>query len=218
MSDYYDLVLEGLDDAVYREIAKALEAMIEQINPVNKAQANGFIETEFDRLLHTADAYGKSTIYCTLEFAMTMLPDSAWVSDNMKDERWQNGFFTKYKQHNVIVLPQSFEDETNAKKVINPSLAYIIPTGADKPVKVAFEGDAQVKSFENRDWSTELQTYQKFGVATYLVNPGICVYDNTALSYDNIPMAVEDDDDNSVVGGDDNNASTPTEGNDVVTP
>ena len=87
--------------------------------------------------------------------------------------------------NNVVILPQSFEDDTNAKKVIDPSIAWIIPTGAEKPVKVAFEGSAQVKQFDNRDWSTEIQTYQKLGVATYLMNPGICVYINSSLSIDN---------------------------------
>ena len=106
-------------------------------------------------------------------------------SDNMKDQLWNNGAFAAYKGHTVVILPQSFEDETNAKKVIDPSIAYIIPTGTEKPVKVAFEGGAQVRSFENRDWSTEIQTYQKVGIATYLVNPGICVYENTSLTMDN---------------------------------
>jgi len=31
------------------------------------------------------------------------------------------------------------------RKHINPQNAYIIPGGASKPVKVAFEGSAQVK-------------------------------------------------------------------------
>ena len=140
-----------------------------------------------DRLLATADAYGKSTIYCTFEFAATMLPTGSWsaMSDNMKEQLWNNGAFTTYKGHTVVILPQSFEDETNTTKVIDPSICYIIPTGAEKPVKVAFEGQAQVKSFENRDWSTEIQTYQKLGVATYLVNPGICVYENSSLKMEN---------------------------------
>ena len=185
LNDYYSLVLEGMDEAVYREIAKSLKAAVEEIKEVNKTSQTSFVEHEMDRLIQTADAYGKSTIYCTFEFAATMLPSEAWASDRMKEQIWNNGYFTTYKGHNVIVLPQSFEDETNAKKVIDPSIAYIIPTGSDKPVKVAFEGGAQVKSFENRDWSTELQTYQKLGVATYMVNPGICVYENTSLTVDN---------------------------------
>lgn len=187
MNDYYSLVLEGLDEAVYREIAKALEALINNVPALQKVSHNGFDETKMDTLLQIADSYGgKSTIYCTFEFASKMLPASTGWSDAMKDEIWSNGYFATYKGHRVIILPQSFEDNIGmtdlyADKVIDPSLAYIIPTGAEKPVKVAFEGAAQVKSFDNRDWSTEIQTYQKLGVATYMVNPGICIYNNTAL-------------------------------------
>ena len=183
MNDYYNLVLEGMDEAVYREIAEALVATVDKIKPANKTVQTAFNEAAMDQLLMTADAYGKSTIYCTFEFASTMIPasDSGKWSDNMRDTIWNNGYFAVYKGHQVIILPQSFTDETNATKVLDPAYAWIIPTGAEKPVKVAFEGTAQVKSFDNRDWSTEIQTYQKLGVAAYMVNPGICVYKNTSL-------------------------------------
>ena len=186
MNDYYSLVLEGLDEKVYQEIARSMEALIDVVKQANKYKDNTWNETQFDRLLQTADVYGKSTIYCTFEFAATMLPADSWrYSEEMKNQAWNNGFFTNYKGHTVVILPQSFEDENNNKKIVNPQFAYIIPTGSEKPVKVAFEGGAQVKSFENRDWSTEIQTYQKLGVATYLVNPGICVYQNESLSKNN---------------------------------
>ena len=193
MSDVYDLVLEGLDEAVYREIAKALVAMAEdsEFNAYNKTSAAGFNEAEFDRLLATADAYGKSTIYCTYEFAAQIAPMNgnamnwAAMSDSMKEDRWNNGYFTRYKNHNMIVLPQSFENAKNAKKVIDPRYGWIIPTGAEKPVKVAFEGQTAVREHENADWSREIQTYKKLGVAVYNINPGICVYKNTALKVNN---------------------------------
>ena len=192
LNDYYSLVLEGLDEAVYREIAKSLEALIDNVPTLQKHVNAGFDESSMDRLLQIADSYGgKSTIYCTFEFASQMLPGTgsnyaAW-SDDMKNEVWNNGFFATYKGHRVIILPQSIEGNignttTHIGKVIDPSFAYIIPTGAEKPVKVAFEGSAQVKSFDNRDWSTEIQTYQKLGVAAYMINPGICIYQNTSLS------------------------------------
>ena len=198
MNDYYSLVLEGMDEAVYREIAKALEALVSNVPSLQKTAQGSFNEGEMDKLLQIADSYGgKSTIYCTFEFAATMLPATTVASgggvttnwggwsDAMKDEIWNNGYFATYKGHRVIILPQSFEDNVGDKgyadKIIDPSFAYIIPTGSEKPVKVAFEGAAQVKSFDNRDWSTEIQTYQKLGVATYMINPGICIYQNTAL-------------------------------------
>ena len=183
MNDYYSLVLEGMDEAVYREIAEALKTTVQKVPARNRTVQTSFRENVMDQLIMTADAYGKSTIYCTFEFAATMIPaDSSHWSDGMKEEIWNNGYFATYKGHQVIILPQSFTDETNAEKVLDPSYAWIIPTGAEKPVKVAFEGAAQVKSFDNRDWSIELQTYQKLGVATYMVNPGICVYQNTSLT------------------------------------
>ena len=183
MNDYYSLVLEGMDEAVYREIANALVATVGNIKPANKTVQTSFNEAAMDQLLMTADAYGKSTIYCTFEFAATMIPawDSGKWSDDMRNQVWNNGYFASYKGHQVIILPQSFTDETNSTKVLDPSYAWIIPTGAEKPIKVAFEGGAQVKSFDNRDWSTEIQTYQKLGVAAYMINPGICVYQNTNL-------------------------------------
>jgi hypothetical protein len=117
-----------------------------------------------------------------------MLPaDASKWTDNMKEDIWNNGYFATYKRHRVIVLPQSFEDATNAMKVLDPRYAYIIPTGAEKPVKVAFEGQTAVREHENADWSREIQTYKKLGVAVYNVNPGICVYKNTTLAQSNAP-------------------------------
>ena len=103
-----------------------------------------------DRLIQVADAYGNAAIYCTYEFAATMIPDQNWVSDAMKDQKWNNGYLGNYKGHRVIVLNQSFEDDTNSTKVIDPAYAWIIPTGGnDKPVKVAFEGQTIVNEFVN---------------------------------------------------------------------
>lgn len=146
MADVYDIVLEGMDEAVYKEIANALMSTVAELGTYNKVtDASTFNEAQFDKLLMVADTYGKASIYCTFEFAATMIPQTGWVSDNMRDRRWNQGYLGDYKGHQVIVLPQSFEDETNAMKVIDPSYAWIIPTGSEKPVKVAFEGSAQVK-------------------------------------------------------------------------
>ena len=99
----------------------------------------------------------------------------------MKEQKWNNGYIANYKGHNVIVLPQSFEDETNTTKVIDPSYAWIIPTGADKPVKIAFEGQTIVDEYTNADRSREMQVYKKVGVAAIITN-NICVYRNTSLA------------------------------------
>ena len=136
-----------------------------------------------DRLIAIADAYGQSTIYCTYEFAVNMIPKEAWrYTEDMKSELWNTGRLASYKGKKVIILEQGFEDETNTTKVIDPSYAWIIPGGAEKPIKIAFEGDTLVKEIESQDdWSRDLQTYKKIGIAAIVYND-ICVYQNTALS------------------------------------
>lgn len=181
MADVLDIVMEGLDEAIYLEIERALVAAVTDLPAANKTTQTSFDEDEMDKLISIADSYGQSTIYCTYEFAATMVPSEGWISDNMKDQKWNNGYLANYKGHRVIVLPQSYEDETNAKKVIDPSYAWIIPTGAEKPVKVAFEGQTMVREFENHDWSREIQIYKKVGVGAIITN-NICVYQNTSLT------------------------------------
>ncbi len=176
-----DIVMEGLDEAIYKEIAKALISSIDTMQPANVHSQSGFSESEMDKLIAVADAYGNATIYCTYEFAATMVPSTGWVSDEMRNQMWNNGYLANYKGHRVIVLPQSFEDETNTTKVIDPKYAWIIPTGAEKPVKIAFEGETLVDERANRDWSREIQVYKKLGVATIVTN-NICVYTNTDLT------------------------------------
>ena len=177
-----EIVMEGLDEAIYKEIAKALIAAINEMPTANVHEQAGFSENEMDRLIAVADAYGNATIYCTYEFAATMVPSEGWVSDNMRDQRWNNGYLANYKGHRVIVLPQSYEDETNTVKVIDPAYAWIIPTGGnDKPVKVAFEGQTLVDERKNDDWSRDVQVYKKMGVGAIITN-NICVYINTSLS------------------------------------
>ena len=176
-----EIIMEGLDEAIYREMAKALIAAVTSLQSTNKTTQTGFVEAEMDKLLAIADSYGKAEIYCTFEFAATMVPSSGWVSDQMRNDKWNNGYLGNYKGHRVIILPQSFEDETNTKKVLDPSYAWIIPTGSgEKPIKVAMEGQTIVDEYVNKDRSREIQVYKKIGVGAKITN-NICVYKNSQL-------------------------------------
>jgi len=180
-ADVLDIVMEGIDECIYIEIEKQLHGAAQNIQASNKVSKNSFVEADMDRLIGIADSYGKSAIYCTYEFAAQIVPQSGWVSDEMRNQKWNNGYLANYKGHNVIILPQSYEDEGNTVKVIDPSYAYIIPVGAEKPVKIAFEGGTIVDEYTNYDRSREVQVYKKVGVRAVFSN-AICVYQNTSLT------------------------------------
>lgn len=176
-----EIIMEGLDEVVYEEIAKALIGGISQLPAANKVTHTGFDEAKMDKLIAVARAYGEPAIYCTYELAAKILPVSDWVSSEMKNERNAQGYISQYKGNRIVILPQSFTDETNATKVIDPSYAWIIPTGGnDKPVKIAFEGQTIVDEYTNYDRSREIQVYKKLGVVAMMTN-NICVYEDSSL-------------------------------------
>ena len=176
-----EIIMEGLDEVVYEEIAKALIGGINQFPQANQVSHTGFDEAKMDKLIAIARAYGEPAIYCTYELAAKILPVSDWVSNDMKNERNAQGYISQYKGNRIVILPQSFTDETNATKVIDPSYAWIIPTGGnDKPVKIAFEGQTIVDEYTNYDRSREIQVYKKLGVVAMMTN-NICVYEDSSL-------------------------------------
>ena len=170
------IVMEGMNELIYREIAAALMASINQLPSANRVATNGFDENGMDRLISVASAYGSPTIYCTREFAVKMVPADGWISDEMRNQRWNVGYLANYKGVPVVILPQSFTDETNARKIIDPGYAWVIPNGGEnKPVQVAFEGTAHMRERENEDWSRDMQVYQKVGVGVVMTN-NLCSY------------------------------------------
>lgn len=181
-SELLQVILDGMDELIYREIGESLKASIGQLPQANRVAAAGFDEKAFDKLLTIAAAYGTPVIYCTYEFAVNMIPKEAWrYTEEMKSELWNTGRLAKYKQYQVVILEQGFEDGTNTTKVIDPGYAWIIPSGANnKPVKIAIEGDTLVDEFKGYDRSREIQVYKKVGVATMMTN-NICVYGDTSL-------------------------------------
>ena len=176
------IIMDGMDELIYKEVALALKSSINQLPPANRVAAAGFDEGAMDRLITIASAYGTPTIYCTYEFAVRMIPKDAWrYTEAMKNELWNTGRLASYKGYKVVILEQGFEDATNEKKVIDPGYAWIIPTGADsKPIKVAMEGNTIVDEYTNYDRSREIQVYKKVGVIAMLAN-NICCYCDTEL-------------------------------------
>lgn len=195
-NELIDIVNEGMGDAIYKEIAKALEAAVGTVTAetvdtatgkfkaINTVVTNKYDEAAFDKLIANVSAYGTPVIYCTYEFATTVHPEA--LSETMKDELWANGYFARYKGGvPMIILPQSFVDETNAMKVMDPRFAYIMPSNGRKPVMIASEGQTLVREAENHDWSREIQTYKKLGVAVDITSD-MALYVNTALKKSNV--------------------------------
>jgi len=182
-AELVNILYEGMDDLIFEEVGEALAEGMAQLPAAHKVASAGFDEAAFDALLNNAKMYGNVTIYCTNEFAVKMIPQEAWrYTEAMKDELYRTGRLSGYKGERVVILPNSYKNAFEQVKVIDPSLCYIIPSGADqKPVKIAFEGDLYTNEFENYDWSRDIHMYEKVGVVCMMDN-AIHVFQDTSLS------------------------------------
>lgn len=175
MAELLDVLTEALGEKLYLEIQKALVASFNapERPAANKYSGSGLVIDEFDKLINTVRAYGDSVnIYCTYAFASKLYNMPGWaaavsnkISQRDLEDIRNQGYVGMYKGCNVIILDQSFSDDTNTETLVNDAYAYIMPAGAEKPVKIAFEGPTFVRNFTDAVLSQEISLEQMFDVA-----------------------------------------------------
>lgn len=185
-SELMDLITDGFEISMYKEIARQMLSLQDAtILPSNNLMsAPGWDPRGFHSLLGIARAYAEPTIFCSYMFAADMIPHMHAITDRQKEEIQSKGYIGTYMGAKVVILPTSFYESSNEggdNLTFPPGLAFIMPTGMIKPIKVVFEGDMIIREFENRDFSSEIQMYKKYGAALF-ANPGICIYENEALA------------------------------------
>lgn len=184
-SDLIDLILDSIELQIYKEIHAALVGTFASLPANNKYTGNAFLDTQMIKIINTVKAYGgNATIIATPEFASTIIGADKFIGDAEKSDIRNQGYIGRFYGADVVVLPQSFEDETNTTKVLSPQYAVVIPTGGsadEKIVKVLLEGQTVVDEVKNADGSMEFQAYKKLGTVVLNVN-FFGLYQNTALS------------------------------------
>lgn len=187
--DIYEVITDGLVDAIYAQIQ---ECLLSSWNAAGRPAANKVSATAFDpvsmrALVRTVAAYGSPVIYCAPEFAAEMFNVIAYntemkFSDTDIEEIRERGYIGKFYGAPVIVMPQSYTDDSNTKTTMNPCFAYVIPAGKEKIVKVGMEGESFFKEFDNRDNSIVIQAYKKIGVAMVNTPNYWGIYYNAGIS------------------------------------
>lgn len=194
MSDFMEIVTEALTNSVYVEVQRALTAAINQqgVPAANRAITNGFEPDQMLKLIRTVSAYGQSAvIFAPPEFVADMGPDAivpvpasgnyGGVYHPQDIDRIHNqGYINIFRGTPIVQLPQSFVDENNEGTYIDPQVAYVLPTGAEKVVKIVFEGPTQINDFKNKDQSMEVHIYKRIGCAIFTYH-NWAIYQNTRI-------------------------------------
>ena len=199
--EYTAIMMEGLEDAIYKEVMRALKAASTTLKTIGDGSTN-YVEvtgngdtfsaaeaTNISKLITTAKRYGNGTgaaIFATEPVLQkftnatggTYVPN---IPSSDLEEIKDRGYIGKWKSTALIELPNSFEDETNTDVVFDDCYGFVFPNGrSTKVVKIALEGNTQVDDFKNRDRSMEIQAYKSFGVAILTYNDW-CMFKVTSL-------------------------------------
>lgn len=193
MADIMEIITTGLTDAVFVQVQKALRAAISATArpAVNMVSKNQFVAEDMVKLVNVVRAYGSSAvIFAPPEFVAAMGADAIVpVGANYQgvyspkdiEAIHDTGYINIFRGTPIVQIPQSFIDETNEKTWIDPQLAYVLPAGKEKVVKVVLEGETQIHDFTNRDNSMEIHAYKKMGCAI-LTHYNWGIYQNTGIA------------------------------------
>ena len=194
LAEVVGIVTEGLTNAVYVEVERALVAAYDNMPATNKYKG-AWNADEMVKLMNIVRAYGQPVIFACPEFIAKMGPDAivpVLANDSTKvaqgiyspkdiEAIHDTGFIKVFRGATVVEIPQSFVDETNTETYVDPSRAYVFPAGAEKVVKVVLEGQTQIRDHENKDNSMEVYAWKKMGCAI-LHHNNWCIYWNSSIA------------------------------------
>lgn len=172
MAELMEIVTEGLENAVYVEVHKALVNAIgtlESDGNTMKVVVTEHKPDELQKLVGKVRSYGRgAAIFATPEFIEAMGADAIAPETYSPDDIeaiHKTGRIKIFRGTPVIELPQSYTDENHNHTYLPSSVAYVFPTGGQKLVKVVLEGNTQIYDAVNRDQSIEINVYKKMGAA-----------------------------------------------------
>ena len=190
LAEVVGIVTEGLTNAVYVEVQKALVAAYADM-PATNRYAGAWNAEEMVKLMNVIRAYGQPVIFACPEFIAAMGPDAivpvsvgtgqGIYSPKDIEAIHDTGFIKVFRGATVVEIPQSFVDENNVETYVNPRFAYVMPGGAEKVVKIVLEGQTQIRDHENKDNSMEVYAWKKMGCAI-LHHNNWAIYENTSLT------------------------------------
>ena len=194
LAEVVAIISEGLENAVYVEVQKALNAAL-AVMPATNVYSGSWSADEMVKLMNVVRSYGSPVIFAAPEFVAAMGADAivpvgtygssypavGQYSPKDIEAIHDFGFINTFRGAPVVQIPQSFVDENNEETYVNPRLAYVMPAGQEKVVKVVLEGATQIRDHENKDNSMEVYAWKKMGCAI-LTHHNWAMFENTSLT------------------------------------
>lgn len=124
---------------------------------------------EFNKIVeHVRAATGLTPMVIGTRMAVSKAtPNANYISDQMKNDRNNNGYFTTVEGIQFGIIPQSHKIGTY-DFIIDDDFLLILPNGDEKMIKFVMEGESLIQEIngqDNADMSQEYGFFKKYGAA-----------------------------------------------------
>lgn len=170
---FINKIYEAFDKKVNDMVYAAVMEMPSKVKPTTQFNKTGNLDrqTLIELVEDVQTANGTEAVIMGTKTALAKLDaigDAAWVSDDMKQERYTTGRLGLWEGIRKVEIPQAFALNDTTKKLVDNNKFLIMPVGENKFVKLFNEGDAQIKEVtdgnEKNDKTLEYEYQQKLGV------------------------------------------------------
>lgn len=170
LAQMFDKIQESIQKDIDARIYSAFNGAGTYL-PAQFQESGSFdADTLLDLIQRVQIATGKSVRLAGTKSTLAKLDAnrvSAWISEDMKNEKNTTGLVKIWEGVNTIVIPQTFNRGTYDFKITD-NVIYVLPENY-KPIKLFFEGDTRSRELGYQDTSDqtidyELQTKLGIGV------------------------------------------------------
>jgi hypothetical protein len=191
-----EIVTDAVDEmekAMIQNIEDTLYAAFSGYSSPSYSSGSGVVAATIDPMIRAMQRFTNGTvniigdINCIYKIAdlagFTTTTNTKQFADEQILEFNRTGFLGTYKGANVLKLNNPYNRGSLSTTVLKQDLLYLIPAGAEMPLKVVMEGDVESMDATNiNDNTMEVQLRKYFGSAVvYGDNPQISVYEDTSL-------------------------------------
>lgn len=172
-----------MEEAMTSEILKVLKGTYKATGGVGApfyGTGTGIVAATLDPMVRHFQRLGALNLIGDIEI-MDKLSQvaSGWVSDEMRNEYYANGFLGKYKGANAIQLANGYLKDGKTP-VMDTKLLFLVPNGQVSPLKIVKKGDILVMEAQDADTAHfDIVLRQRFGAAVVYGNvPQLGVYED----------------------------------------
>jgi len=182
---------DEMEKKIVEQIEATLYAAFSGYSSPNYASGSGVVAATIDPMITAMKRLGAVSLIGDINIisklgeltGFTAIAGTEQFSDAIINEYNNNGKIGKYRGATVVELSNPFDRGSLSSTVLKQDLIYIVPAGAERPLKVVMEGDVESMEATNiNDNTMEVCLRKYFGSAVIFGdNAYMGVYEDTTL-------------------------------------